>query len=78
MTRKVAFLEEGGYITRRAHETDGRVVLVTLTERGRDVVLADRTRRDRWLSRQLRDLSPADRDVLRAAAPILKNLAERD
>jgi DNA-binding MarR family transcriptional regulator len=78
MTRKVAFLEEGGYLTRRAHETDGRVVLVTLTERGRDTVLADRTRRDRWLSRQLRDLSPEDRAVLRAAAPILKNLAERD
>ena len=29
MTRKVTFLEEGGYVARRAHETDGRVVVVT-------------------------------------------------
>ncbi len=32
MTRKVNCLEEGGYVARRAHETDGRVVVVSLTE----------------------------------------------
>lgn len=78
MTRKVNVLEETGYVTRRAHESDGRVVVVTLTELGRDTVLADRTRRDRWLSRQLRDLTAADREVLRAAAPILQRLSEKD
>ena len=36
MTRKVTFLEEGGFVSRRAHETDGRVVVVTLTDLGRD------------------------------------------
>ena len=78
MTRKVNRLEEGGYVARRAHETDGRVVVVSLTERGRATVLADRKRRDEWLARQLRDLTPEERAVLRAAAPILKLLAERD
>jgi len=78
MTRKVTFLEEGGYVARRAHETDGRVVVVTLTDLGRERVLADRLRRDEWLSRQLRDLTPAERDVLRAAAPILQRLSEKD
>jgi len=78
MTRKVNFLEEGGYVARRPHDSDGRVVLVTLTDRGRDTVVADRKRRDEWLSRQLRDLTPEQREVLRAAAPILQDLSERD
>jgi DNA-binding MarR family transcriptional regulator len=78
MTRKVKSLEEGGYLARRAHETDGRVVVVSLTERGRTTLLADRRRRDEWLSRQLRDLTPEERAVLRTAAPILQLLAERD
>ena len=72
MTRKVNFLEEGGYVTRRAHESDGRVVVVTLTDQGRATVLADRKRRDEWLARRLRDLTAEERQVLRAAAPILK------
>ena len=78
MTRKVNQLEEGGYVTRRPHENDGRVVVVTLTDKGRTTVTADRKRRDEWLARQLRDLSPEQRDVLRAAAPILQALSERD
>jgi DNA-binding MarR family transcriptional regulator len=78
MTRKVNSLEEGGYVARRGHETDGRVVVVTLTQRGRERVVADRRRRDEWLARQLRDLTPAERDILRNAAPIIESLSERD
>jgi DNA-binding MarR family transcriptional regulator len=78
MTRKVNFLQQGGYVTRRPDAKDGRVVVVTLTEEGRARVLADRKRRDEWLARQLKDLTAEQRDVLRAAAPILQDLAERD
>ena len=78
MTRKVNMLVEGGYLARRAHETDGRVVVVSLTELGRGRVVADRKRRDEWLARQLRDLTPDERAVLRAAAPIIQRLSERD
>ena len=78
MTRKVNSLEQGGYVARRSHATDGRVVVVTLTDVGRDRVVADRRRRDEWLARQLRDLTAAEREVLRAAAPILQRLSERD
>jgi DNA-binding MarR family transcriptional regulator len=78
MTRKVNGLEQGGYVTRRAHESDGRVVVVGLTESGRERLVADRRRRDEWLARQLRDLTPEERDVLRAAAPIIQKLSERD
>ena len=78
MTRKVNGLEQGGYVSRRAHESDGRVVVVVLTDSGRERVQADRRRRDEWLARQLRDLTPEERGILRAAAPIIRSLSERD
>lgn len=75
MTRTVNCLVDGGFATRRPHETDGRQVLVSLTERGLTTLLADRARRDEWLTRRLRDLTPDERAVLRSAAPILERLA---
>ena len=78
MTRTVNCLEEGGYVARRPHDTDGRQVVVTLTERGRERLLADRARRDAWLSQRLRELTPEQRSTLRQAAPILDLLAQQD
>ena len=78
MTRTVNCLEEGGYVARRPHETDGRQVLVALTGSGRATVLADRARRDAWLAMRLRDLTPEERAVLRQAAPILERLAQHE
>lgn len=78
MTRTVNCLEEGGYVTRRPHETDGRQVVVALTDTGRATVLADRARRDAWLAQRLRELAPEERAVLRAATPILERLAQKD
>jgi DNA-binding MarR family transcriptional regulator len=74
MTRTIAGLEEGGFVTRRPHDTDGRQVLVALADKGRRTLLADRKRRDAWLAQVLRDLSAEDRAVLRLAAPILQKL----
>jgi len=78
MTRIVNALEDGGYVVRRAHETDGRQVVVVLSERGRTTLLADRARRDAWLAQRLRELSADERDTLRRAAPILERLANSD
>ena len=78
MTRTVNVLEESGDVARGAHETDRRVVVVHLSDHGRARVLADRDRRDAWLSRRLRDLTPEERAVLRKAAPILADLAQKD
>ena len=68
MTRTVNCLQESGDVVRRPHETDGRQVVVELTETGRARVLADRDRRDAWLARRLADLTPEERATLRAAA----------
>lgn len=78
MTRTVRCLEEEGYLVRRRHETDGRQVVVDLTERGRATVLADRRRRDAWLARRLAELTADERATLRAAAPVLDRLAQAD
>ncbi|GAC1382845.1 MAG: MarR family transcriptional regulator [Marmoricola sp.] len=75
MTRTVTALQRDGYVERHEHESDARLVVVHLTERGRETLLADRTRRDAWLACRLRELSAEERAILRAAAPILERLA---
>lgn len=78
MTRTVTALADAELVERRPHPSDGRQVVVRITDEGRAVVAADVTRRDRWLSKRLADLTPEERDVLRRAAPILQRLAEAD
>ena len=78
MTRTVNCLEQEGHVVRRAHESDGRQVVVSLTEAGRAAVLADRRRRDAWLAQRLRELTAEERAALRAAAPVLAALAQAD
>lgn len=78
MTRTVACLEDGGYVVRRPGPDDRRSVLISLTDLGRETLLADRERRDAWLSRRLTALTPGERDLLRRAAPLLDRLASED
>lgn len=78
MTRTVNCLADDGYVERRAHATDGRLVVVVLTDEGRAMLHADRARRDAWLDRLLADLTAEERAVLRDAAPILQRLAQSD
>ncbi len=75
MTRTVNCLDEGGYVVRRKHETDGRQVVVGLSEKGLATLATDRRRRDAWLAQRLRELTPDERAVLRQAAPILERIA---
>jgi DNA-binding MarR family transcriptional regulator len=75
MTRTVNCLEEGGYVVRRKHDTDGRQVVVALSDKGEVTLSADRRRRDAWLAQRLRELTPEERTLLRKAAPIIERLA---
>jgi DNA-binding MarR family transcriptional regulator len=74
MTRIVNSLEAGGYVARRPDPRDHRQCLVTLTESGRQVLLANRRRRDEWLAVRIAELGPADREVLRHAVRVLERL----
>lgn len=76
MTRTVAALEAAGLVTRASHATDGRQVVLTATEAGSRLLVADRRRRDAWLVRHFGALTPDELDALRRAAPILERLAQ--
>jgi DNA-binding MarR family transcriptional regulator len=75
MTRTVNSLADAGLVTRQAHPTDGRQVLVGLTPAARHVLDEDRRRRDAWLARRLADLTTEQRALLRDVAPLLDWLA---
>lgn len=75
MTRIVSNMEEAGLVVRRPHETDKRQVVVELTESARELIRANRRRRDQWLQTKLKTLTPEEREILRKAAPVLERLA---
>ena len=75
MTRVLAHLEELGLIDRTPHESDGRQHLVSLTASAQALLKEDRRRREAWLAQRLAELTPSERDLLRAAAPLLERLS---
>lgn len=74
MTRIVNSLEARGLVMRRPDPRDHRQCLVSLTESGRQVLLANRRRRDQWLAVRIAGLDPAEREVLRRAVPVLEKV----
>jgi DNA-binding MarR family transcriptional regulator len=75
MTRVVVALEGMGLVDRTPHPTDGRQVVLSLTPAA-ETLLADEARaREAWLTGQLQQLTPAERDVLREAAVLVDKLA---
>ena len=77
MTRTVNCLEDLGLVRRDAHASDGRQVVVTLTEKAEAVLAADRRRRDAWLKEHLADLTPAERVLLRKVTPLLDRMSQQ-
>jgi len=75
MTRTLGALQLHGLVARTAHPSDGRQQLVSITASALAVLRADRRRRDAWLAQRLAELTPSERDVLRAAAHVLDKLA---
>jgi len=76
MTQLVTRLEKEGLAERRGDPADGRAVVVTITEAGRDAVCRRRDGRAQALSGLLRQLSPVDRASIAAALPALERLGE--
>ena len=76
MTRVISALVESQLVRREPHQSDRRQVVLTVTDAGRDLVNKARRRRDVWLAKRLRELTPAERATLHAAAPILEKLSQ--
>jgi DNA-binding MarR family transcriptional regulator len=75
MTRTVTCLCEKGLVRRDPHPTDGRLVVVSLTDTAEGVIDESRRRKDAWLSKRLAELTPTERQTLRDAAPLLERLS---
>ncbi len=75
MTRVVVALERMGLVTRTPHPTDGRQVVIDLTDAAEQLLLDEARAREAWLSGQLHQLSAEDRATLREAARIMDTLA---
>ncbi|MDF2145558.1 MarR family winged helix-turn-helix transcriptional regulator [Knoellia sp. p5-6-4] len=75
MTRTVAALVERGLVARTADPSDGRQVILSLTDEAKRVLKEIRRRRDQWMTVRVKALSPEDQEVLRKAAAILTRVA---
>jgi DNA-binding MarR family transcriptional regulator len=75
MTRVLTTLADAGMVSRRSSPTDGRQVLVELSDAGAGLLAADRRRRDEWLGARLAELSPDEREQLRDVVGLLDRLA---
>jgi DNA-binding MarR family transcriptional regulator len=74
MTALVTRLERDGLAVRGDDPADRRAVIVSLTDAGREVLLARRTRRASRLAALLDHLDPQDRAAIEAAAGALSRL----
>lgn len=77
MSRTVAGLVERELVTRTSDPADGRVVLLSLSESGWDVLRREREQRDAWMSARLEGLSEVDQQILRDATVLLAEVVSR-
>lgn len=76
MTRTTAALEARGLVTRGTDPSDKRCVVFELSAQGKALLREDRRRREAWLAGQLDRLTPEERALLHAVAPLLDRLAQ--
>ena len=78
VTRLIAVLDERELIERTPDPLDGRVTWLQISATGRKLLLRTRRRKDEYLVKRIKDLSPEDQRTLEAAAEILDRLTEGD
>jgi DNA-binding MarR family transcriptional regulator len=76
MARTVGELVDGGLLRREPDPSDGRQILLSLTEQAEQMVRDFQSQRDGWLAvAMLARLSPEERELLRVAARLLDRLS---
>lgn len=71
MTRVIASLAEAGLVVRAPHPTDGRQIIVSLTDAGRALLADETSAREKWMTDRLAALDPEQRDLLRRSVDII-------
>ena len=77
ITRVVDGLEAALMVVRKDNPSDGRQVLVEITQDGVTRMESYVEAREAWLAQQLRELPVKDQEILHRAAVILNDLAGR-
>lgn len=77
MTRTVNCLAEKGLVRREENPSDGRSILVALTEDGRTAIREVVRMRDDWMVHQLNGLSKEELDLLRRATVLLNRVVAK-
>lgn len=79
MTRVIAALDDRGLVDRRPHPSDGRQIIVSLSEAGHRLIADEMSARDAWLAEQLAALPEMQLRVLQDAVVIMNEIvAESD
>lgn len=78
MTRVIASLHDLGLVDRTPHPTDGRQIIVTLSEAGADLLADEAQAREAWLTERLEKLDPDSLATLQRAVGILSTLVSED
>jgi DNA-binding MarR family transcriptional regulator len=76
VTRTLGCLDREGLIERTPDPADGRSTLISVNAAGRERLRRLRGRKNAYLARRMRDLSPADVEALDRAATILEGMLE--
>ena len=77
MVKTLQHLESLDYIERSAHPSDGRMVVLRISDKGEQMIAGMRERRNLALAAAIDGLEPDEREVLERAVPILRRLAEQ-
>lgn len=76
MTRVIASLSELDLVERNPHPTDGRQIIVSLSEAGRALIQDENQAREAWMTDQLASLSVDQVKVLTEAVGIMKQIVD--
>lgn len=77
MTRLVDIMREADWVVRERDPEDQRAYVLRLSERGEETLDGLRRESTSQLSEDIEALTEADRSVLAAAVPVLRDLADR-
>nr|WP_221333097.1 MarR family transcriptional regulator [Nocardia transvalensis] len=74
MTRVIASLSELQLVERKNHPTDGRQVIVSLSDAGLALIQDENNAREAWMTERLAELPPDQLKVLNDAVSIMKQI----
>ena len=78
MTRVIASLADLGLVDRTPHPTDGRQIIVSLSDAGHTLMASETQAREAWMTDKLSHLGDQERETLRDAVAIITSLVEND